>query len=177
MNWRRTALLGLVATSLAVGVVAGCGEPRGDGGDPTPSPSASPSATATPSPAWSPSTSCTPLVPAQLSVLQAQVFNGSCLSTGLLTCHAGTTPAAGLALTSTMTFVQTSNADSVQVPSMKLIAPGSRADSYFHRKLIDDPVIYTAPGLSYPMPNTGEPLSQCAIDSIGEWIDAGALDN
>lgn len=117
------------------------------------------------------------LVPAQLSVIQAQVFNGSCLSTGLFTCHAGTTPAAGLSLTSTMTLAQTSNASSVQVPAMKLVASGSRADSYLHRKLIDDPVIYTASGPSFPMPNTGEPLSQCAIDSIGEWIDAGALDN
>jgi hypothetical protein len=110
-------------------------------------------------------------------VLQAQVFDGSCLSTQLFTCHAGTTPSAGLSLTSGMTFVETSNMTSVQVPTMKLIEPGSRADSYFHRKLIGDPIIYTAPGISYPMPNTGEPLSQCAIDSIGEWIDAGALND
>lgn len=178
MDWRRVALLALVSVTVPAALAAGCGGPDGGGGDPTPTPSGTPSATPTltptPSPVWSPSTACTPLVPPQLSVLQAQVFNGSCLSTALFTCHAGTTPSAGLSLTSGMTLVETSNMTSVQVPSMVLVAPGSRVNSYLHRKLIDDPIIYTAPGISYPMPNTGEPLSQCAIDAIGEWIDAGA---
>lgn len=49
--------------------------------------------------------------------------------------------------------------------------------SYFYLKLVGDPVIYTAPQPSSPMPNTGEPLRRCAIDAIGEWIDARALDD
>lgn len=154
-------------------MIAGCdGNGSGDSGSPTPTPE-----TPTPSPVWSPSTACTPLVPAQLSVIQTQLFDVSCLSTGLLTCHTGSPPAAGLALTSGMTLVETSNAASVQIPSLMLVAPGSKEDSYLYLKLIGDPVIYTASGLSYPMPNTGEPLSQCAIDTIGEWIDAGAAND
>lgn len=161
-------LVAVFAGSSVVAALAGCGQHGGGGA------SLSPTGTPTGSPVWSPSTACTPLVPPNLSVFQTQLFDGGCLSTGIVTCHTGSTPASGLALTSGLTLVEDSNIASVEVPSMMRIAPGSKADSYFYLKLIDDPVIHTASGLSYPMPNTGEPLSQCAIDAIGAWIDAGA---
>ena len=169
--------MGLVAVfgcSSVVAALAGCGSHGGSGAG---SPTGSPSETPTASPVWSPSTSCTPLVPPNLSVFQTQLFDGGCLSTGFVTCHTGSTPASSLALTSGLTLVEDSNIASVEVPSMKRIAPGSKSNSYFYLKLIDDPVIHTASGLSYPMPNTGQPLSQCAIDAIGAWIDAGAPNN
>ena len=140
------ALPGTLPERLAI--LAGCGSHGGSGGA---SSGTSPSETPTASPVWSPSTNCTPLVPPNLSVFQAQVFNGGCLSTGIVTCHTGSTPASSLALTSGLTLVQDSNIASVEIPSMKRIAPGSRADSYFYLKLIDDPVIHTVSGLSYPM--------------------------
>jgi hypothetical protein len=177
MNWRQRGLVGLFAASSAVAIVAGCGQhggAGGGGGSPTGSPTAT---TPIASPTWSPSTSCTPLLPAHLSVFQAQIFNGGCLGTAFASCHTGTNPSANYSMASNLTLVESSNAASSEIPAMKRIVPGSKATSYFYLKLINDPVIDTAPFPSFPMPNTGVPLSQCSIDAIGAWIDAGALND
>ena len=84
-------------------------------------------------------------------------------------CHIGGSEGGGLTLNdghSSMVSVP-----STQIPSMSLVEPGSRDDSYLWRKL--QGTYMELGGIGDTMPITGE-LSSEQMEQIGVWIDDGA---
>lgn len=152
-NVRKNGLVALFATAATLAVAVGCSKSSSGGGTPTPS------ACATVSPL--------------LSDIETQIFTPTC-AVGGDSCH-GTAQNTGdnldlssasqvLVTGSNVTAVETFNQNSV-----KIIAPGSHAESYMWLKITD------AAGISLsPMPLTGGSLNTCQIDAIAAWIDAGA---
>lgn len=84
-------------------------------------------------------------------------------------CHIGGSQGGGLALDdghSSLVGVPSS-----QVPSMALVEPGSRDDSYLWHKL--QGTYMALGGIGDAMPITGE-LSDAQMEQVGVWIDEGA---
>jgi hypothetical protein len=94
--------------------------------------------------------------------IQAQVYNQYCATSG---CHNGTTQAAGLDLSSGNAYDNTVGADALG-SSLKLIQPGDRSQSYLYLRI--------SGAQGNIMPPTGD-MSQTLVDSVGAWIDRGAL--
>ena len=85
-------------------------------------------------------------------------------------CHIGGSQGGGLALDDGHNALVGVPSD--QVPSMSLVEPGSRDDSYLWRKL--QGTYMELGGIGDSMPITGE-LSEGQMEQIGSWIDDGAL--
>jgi hypothetical protein len=71
------------------------------------------------------------------------------------------------------TFAALVNVNSLQVPSLRRVAPNDSANSYLVHKLQGTNL---APGTSR-MPLGGPFLDQATIDQVKSWIDAGAQNN
>jgi len=103
-----------------------------------------------------------------LTSLQTSIFTPKCAVAG---CHAAPAPQQGMDLAAGRTYVYTVNADTVELPQYKRVAPGLSADSYLYMKISGDPRIV---GDRMPLGGT---LTAAEIDSVRAWIDAGALDD
>lgn len=103
-----------------------------------------------------------------LSEIQANIFNRSCAFSG---CHAGASPAAGQNLSEGRSFSNLVNVPSSQNSAFIRVLPGDPDNSLLIRKL-EGPVPFGS-----RMPLGRQPLDSEAIQSIRDWISAGALDN
>lgn len=100
-----------------------------------------------------------------LAALQAGIFTPICSS-----CHQpggiGPMPLDNEAAT----FASLVDIDSIEITTLKRVAPGDSENSYLVWKIEGRPTI-----VGSPMPLGGPMLSQAEIDMIRDWIDAGAL--
>jgi hypothetical protein len=106
---------------------------------------------------------------ANLSTIQNEIFTPKCATAG---CHNGPVPTR-LDLRSGQSRAQLVDvaATDPKVAGAKRVTPGNRSTSVLFQ------AITTGPTTSGRMPSGQQALSQSDIDAIGEWIDAGALDN
>jgi hypothetical protein len=105
---------------------------------------------------------------ATLSQIQNEIFNNSCAFSG---CHAGGSPAAGMNLSSGQSFSNLVNRPSSQNASLTRVIPFDANGSLIVQKLEG-----TAP-VGSRMPLGRAPLSNSEIQTVREWIDAGAENN
>ncbi len=101
------------------------------------------------------------------SSIQEDVFDVNCAFPG---CHAGTSPQAGLLLTSGNSYSNLINVTSVLNPNFKIVQPGNSSESFLIKMLKN-----TGDGTSL-MPPSGK-INERLIDSIAAWIDGGAINN
>ena len=103
-----------------------------------------------------------------LTSLQTSIFSPKC---GIPGCHATPSPEQGMDLTEGHTYAFTVGVDSNELSGFKRVAPGNAADSYLYMKLAGDPRIV---GERMPF---GGMLNAAEIESVKQWIDAGAQNN
>lgn len=103
-----------------------------------------------------------------LTEIQTEIFNPSCAFSG---CHGGASPAAGQNLSAGQAWSNLVNRPSSQNASFTRVIPGDAENSLLVMK-----VEGRAP-FGSRMPLGGAALSSAQIQSIREWIDAGAQDN
>ncbi len=101
-----------------------------------------------------------------LSSLQATIFTPRCAVPG---CHLQPGAALGMDLSEGMTWGNVVDVRSVEVPAFVRVAPGDPSNSYLYLKVTGDPRI-----LGERMPFGGPPLPAGDIESLAEWILAGA---
>lgn len=99
------------------------------------------------------------------SYIQSNVFNTTCAVSG---CHAGSSPQAGLNLSSGSAYNNLINVKSVLYPNFDRVEPGSSQNSL---------IIKLLRGTLQPKMPQGGSLSSSVIDSIAAWIDRGAPNN
>jgi hypothetical protein len=102
----------------------------------------------------------------KFSELQKNIFTPSCALDG---CHAGPNPQHDLNLSEGKAYTNLVNIQSQHFPTLKRVLPGSK----------DQSVLYQVVGynsIQLQMPPTGK-ISQYLIDSLGLWIDKGALND
>lgn len=103
----------------------------------------------------------------KFSEIQKNIFTPTCALAG---CHSGPNPQANLDLSEGKAYSNLVNVQSVFYPSYKRVVPGNKEQS----------LLYLAINYSIPqiqMPLSGGKLNQYLIDSIGVWIDKGALND
>lgn len=104
------------------------------------------------------------------SSIQSNIFNLKCARSG---CHLGNAPPQGLNLSEGNAFGNLVNVSSREVPSLFRVQPGNPDNSYIIWKLEGNPNIQ-----GERMPRGGAPpLSEEEINTIREWIAAGAQNN
>jgi hypothetical protein len=100
------------------------------------------------------------------------ILNANCTGAS---CHIGNaSPPFGLNMTSGQTHGNTVNVPSGQVPTMDRIEPGQPDQSYLVHMIQGT---FGQVGGTGPRMPIGGQLSQGEIDTIREWITAGALNN
>ena len=109
----------------------------------------------------------TPSGTVELDELQTQIFTPRCATSG---CHVGGSAPFGLDMSDGLTFGNTVNVASSEVPAFDIVEPGNAADSYLYMKVIDDPRI-----LGDRMPAFQAPLSGQELQLIETWINDGAI--
>ena len=117
----------------------------------------------TPTPTPPPSSNFGP----NYSEIQANVFTPSCATSG---CHAGNGAAAGLNLDAASSYAMLVSVASTQDPATQRVTPNNPDNSYLVQKLEGT----ATPGQQMP-PNGA--LAQPDIDTIRQWIGAGAIDD
>ena len=100
---------------------------------------------------------------ATFSSIQSHVFTPICSA-----CHAGAAAPQGLKLDAANSYMMLVNVASVEVPSIKRVAPGDSANSYIVQKIEG----HAAVGAR--MPFGGPYLDAATIGLIRQWIDNGA---
>lgn len=101
------------------------------------------------------------------SEIQASVFSPTCATSG---CHAGANPQANLNLDATNSYAMLVGVASTQDPGIQRVNPTNPGNSYLIQKL-------EGPGASGgQMPPSGA-IPQADIDTIRQWITAGAVDD
>ncbi len=103
-----------------------------------------------------------------LTSLQASIFTPQCAIPG---CHAAPAPEQGMDLTAGSTFMSTAGVDATELSGFKRVAAGNAADSYLYMKIAGDPRIV---GERMPF---GGMLTAGEIESVRQWIEAGAQDD
>ena len=98
-----------------------------------------------------------------LQSIQDHVFTPICT-----TCHAGAAAPLGFRLDEASAFAMLVNTPSVEVPSLKRVAPGQPDTSYLIQKLEGHAAV------GGQMPLGQNPLPQATIDVIRQWIANGA---
>jgi hypothetical protein len=86
-------------------------------------------------------------------------------------CHTGSNPSEGLTLDADKSYAAIVNVPSLEVPALKLVAPGKPKASYLLMK------VEGTASQGAPMPLTGSPLSAGQIQQISDWIAQGAPNN
>ncbi len=100
---------------------------------------------------------------ASFSSIQSHVFTPICTA-----CHAGGAAPQGLRLDAANSFTMLVGVASVEVPSLKRVAPGDSANSYIIHKLEGHQAVGAR------MPFGGPYLDAQTITLIRQWIDNGA---
>ncbi|MEE9219097.1 MAG: hypothetical protein V3U98_08510 [Acidobacteriota bacterium] len=103
------------------------------------------------------------------------IFELNCAIPG---CHAGSVPKQNMSLEASDTFdlvVGIVDIDSVQVPALKRVRPGSSSQSYLVNKI--EGTAGSVGGNSSRMPLNAPALAASEIRTIRDWIDQGANDN
>jgi hypothetical protein len=126
---------------------------------------------ATPPPPTPPPTPPPPPSPTgfgpNFSEIQASVFTPGCATSG---CHAGANPAASLNLDAANSYAMLVGVASTQAAGTQRVNPTNPNNSYLIQKL-------EGPGASGgQMPPSGA-MPQADIDTIRQWISAGAIDD
>lgn len=103
------------------------------------------------------------------SSIQQNIFNTSC---ALSNCHLGAGAQSQLDLSAGNAYADLVGVSSVEVPGLLRVDPGNADDSYLVRKIEGGPGIVGA-----RMPFGRSPLSSEQIQSIRDWIDAGAAED
>ncbi|MDX1741773.1 MAG: hypothetical protein R3178_10780, partial [Rhodothermales bacterium] len=103
------------------------------------------------------------------SSIQQNVFAVSCAVSG---CHLGGSASAQLDLSAGNAYSDLVGVASVEVPMLLRVEPGNPDDSYLVQKIEGSPGIVGA-----RMPRGRDPLSTEQIQSIRDWIEAGAEDD
>lgn len=98
--------------------------------------------------------------------IQQTIFNTSCAVSG---CHLGGAAAAQMDLGAGNAYGNLVGVASVEVPTLNRVEPGNPDDSYLVRKLEGTPGI-----VGLQMPRGRDPLSAAQVQSIRDWIEAGA---
>lgn len=110
---------------------------------------------------------CVDAIAPTLASIQTGVFNVSCAASA---CHDATMPQQMLDLSSlSASEAGLIDVDSVQVPSLKRVAPGDSSASYLMDKLLGENI--PAPYVQMPL---GGMLCDPKIAVIEQWIDDGA---
>ncbi len=99
------------------------------------------------------------------------IFNNNCLFSG---CHAGTSPQLGLDLSAGVSFSTSVGVPSNEAPLLRIKA-GDPDSSYLLLKI--EGTQGTVGGSGGRMPLGRASLSQDNINTIRDWISAGALNN
>ena len=99
------------------------------------------------------------------SEIQAAVFTPSCATSG---CHVGANPPASLNLEANNSYMMLVGVASSQQPGIQRVAPNNPDNSYLIQKLEGN--------AGAQMPPNG-PLDQADINTIRQWISAGAVDD
>jgi len=101
-----------------------------------------------------------------LASLSAKVFRPTCATAG---CHSSDDPAEGLALDLDEAALQVHlRQPSWQSPSgMPLVTPGQKGASYLYLK-----VAVATPLAGRRMPRDEDPLPDCAVLALAEWIES-----
>jgi len=102
----------------------------------------------------------------KFSELQKNIFTTSCAISG---CHTQPNPQRNLDLSEGKAYSNLINVQSEHFPNLKRVLPGN-----YEQSVLYIAVSYTSNQLQ--MPPTGK-LGQYLIDSLGAWIDKGALNN
>lgn len=97
------------------------------------------------------------------------IFNSSCV-----VCHQGAKPPAGLSLEPGIAYQNLVNAPSTE-STLARVAPGAPEKSYIVNKLLGTQA--QAGGKGALMPYNAQPLPEAQINSIQQWIKAGASNN
>ena len=93
----------------------------------------------------------------------------SIFTTNCIRCHAGPSAPQGMSLTAGQSFDQIVGVASTEQPDLLRIEPGNPDDSYLVRKIRGTPGISGA-----QMPLGGPFLSEAQINTVVEWVSAGA---
>jgi hypothetical protein len=97
--------------------------------------------------------------------VQNEIFTPTC---GQIGCHHPVGQQSQMVLTSGNAYSNTVNVASVEMPSLKRIAPADPANSYLYRKI-------TGSGITGDrMPQSLPPLSDAQIKLVRDWIRRGA---
>lgn len=97
--------------------------------------------------------------------VQTEVFTATCTAIG---CHDRLGQQSQLVLTADRSYAAIVNVPSVELPSVRRVAPGDPANSYLYRKI-------TGAGITGDrMPQGGPPLSDAQIALVRDWIRRGA---
>jgi hypothetical protein len=97
--------------------------------------------------------------------VQNEIFTPTCAQLG---CHHPIGQQSQLVLTAGQAYAQTVNVASVEMPSLRRVAPGDPANSYLYRKI-------TGAGITGDrMPQGLPPLSDAQIALVRDWIRRGA---
>ena len=121
------------------------------------------------------STSTTTTQPAALVSFRGDIqpiFTARCALPG---CHSGPMPTQGLDLSDGSSYAALVGRSSTELPTVKLIDPGSATTSYLLWKVGKAPAGQSIMGL--PMPLLGGPLTLAQVMTISDWVTQGALDN
>jgi hypothetical protein len=102
---------------------------------------------------------------ATLTRVQNEIFTPTC---GRVACHDAIGRQSNLMLTAGVSYAQTVNVPSVEVPSLMRVSPNDPANSYLYRKI-------TGVGITGDrMPQSLPPLSDAQIKLVRDWIRRGA---
>jgi hypothetical protein len=97
--------------------------------------------------------------------VQNEIFTPSCAQIG---CHDSIGRQSQLVLTQGNAYANIVNVSSVEMPSLRRIAPGDAPNSYLYRKI-------TGAGITGDrMPQGGPPLSDAQVSLVRDWIRRGA---
>jgi hypothetical protein len=103
----------------------------------------------------------------KFSEIQKNIFTPTCALAG---CHLGSDAQANLDLSEGKSYSSLVNMQSLLFPSYKRVVPGNKEQSLLYLS-----INYSFPQLQMPL--TGIKLDQYLIDSLGVWIDKGALND
>ncbi len=98
--------------------------------------------------------------------IQTNIFTPSCALSG---CHAGPSPQQGMNLSAGQAYAAIVSVPSTEVPSLLRVNPGKPDESYLVHKIAGTAAV------GGRMPLGGPPLSDNLIQSMRDWIAAGAL--